>query len=156
VPERREERTTEGGLDVNLNRDALRKVVASLRDAEIAVSLFIDPDLDQLRTSHKIEANAIELHTGFYCDSRDARGRAQELAKLVDAAKTGARLGLGVAAGHGLSYENVLPVARIAEIEEFNIGHSIVARAVLVGMERAVREMQDLLRRGREEAEQER
>jgi pyridoxine 5-phosphate synthase len=152
VPEKREERTTEGGLDVNLHRETLRKQVLFLRDAEIAVSLFIAPDLDQVRAASKVEAAAVELHTGFYCEARGAKAREHELEKLVDAAKTAARLGLQVAAGHGLSYENVLPVARIGEIEEFNIGHSIVGRAVLVGMERAVREMKDLLRQGRTQA----
>jgi pyridoxine 5-phosphate synthase len=149
VPEKREERTTEGGLDVNLQRDPLRKQVAFLREAEIAVSVFIDPDLDQVRGAHKLEASAIELHTGFYCEARGAKAREREIEKLVDAAKTAARLGLQVAAGHGLSYENAVPVAQILEIEEFNIGHSIVARALLVGMERAVREMKDLLREAR-------
>jgi pyridoxine 5-phosphate synthase len=149
VPEKREERTTEGGLDVNLHRDPLRKQVTFLRDAEIVVSVFIDPDLDQVRGALKLEANSIELHTGFYCEARGAKAREHELEKLVDAAKTGARLGLQVAAGHGLSYENAAPVARVVEIEEVNIGHSIVARALLVGMERAVREMKDLLREAR-------
>jgi pyridoxine 5-phosphate synthase len=149
VPERREERTTEGGLDVNLHRENLRRQVATLREAEIAVSLFVDPDLDQVRASLKVEANAIELHTGFYCEARGAKAQAQELGKIVDAAKTAQRLGLLVAAGHGLSYDNVLPLARLPEVEELNIGHSIVARAVLVGMERAVREMKELLLRGR-------
>ncbi len=152
VPEKRAERTTEGGIDVNLQRDELKKHIAFLRDAEIPVSLFIAPDLDQVRAALKVEAAAIELHTGFYCDAHGAKAKEQELQKLLDAAKTGARLGLMVAAGHGLSYENARPVVRIEEIEEFNIGHSIVGRAVLVGMERAVREMKTLLAEARAEA----
>lgn len=149
VPERREELTTEGGLDVIGQREALRKVVRTLRDAEIEVSLFIDPDLDQVRAAHKVDAQRIELHTGRYADARGERQRAQELARLVDCAKAGRKLGLGVAAGHGLNYENVQPVARIEEVMELNIGHSIVARAILVGMEQAVRDMVELMRRAR-------
>lgn len=149
VPERREELTTEGGLDVIGQRDALRKVVRTLRDAEIEVSLFIDPDLDQVRAAHKVDAQRVELHTGSYAEARGERQRAQELARLVDCAKVASKLGLAVAAGHGLNYENVQPVARIEEVVELNIGHSIVARAVLVGMEQAVRDMVELMRRAR-------
>ncbi len=149
VPERREELTTEGGLDVVGGREAVRKAVKTLRDAEIEVSLFIDPDLDQVKAAHRAEADAVELHTGRYCDARLAADRRRELARLVDACKAAAKLGLKVAAGHGLNYQNVLPVAAIAEIEELNIGHAIVAHAVLVGMERAVREMKALLRQAR-------
>jgi pyridoxine 5-phosphate synthase len=146
VPERREELTTEGGLDAIGQRDHVRKVVKTLRDAEIEVSLFIDPDIDQVRAAHKADANRVELHTGRYADARSPKERAAELARIVDCAKAAAKLGLRVAAGHGLNYENVHAVARIGEIEELNIGHSIVARAVLVGMERAVREMLELMR----------
>jgi pyridoxine 5-phosphate synthase len=149
VPERREELTTEGGLDVIGQRDALRKVVRTLRDAEIEVSLFIDPDLDQVRAAHKVDAQRVELHTGRYAEARGERQRAQELARLVDCAKVASKLGIAVAAGHGLNYENVQPVARIEEVVELNIGHSIVARAVLVGMEQAVRDMVELMRQAR-------
>jgi pyridoxine 5-phosphate synthase len=145
VPERREELTTEGGLDVNSQRESLRKIVKNLKDGDLPVSLFIDPDLDQVRASHKLDANQVELHTGRYCEARNQKDRQAELTRLVDAAKAAAKLGLRVAAGHGLNYQNVLPVAAIAEIEELNIGHSIVARAVLVGFERAVREMVELM-----------
>ncbi|HEX8441011.1 pyridoxine 5'-phosphate synthase [Archangium sp.] len=146
VPERREELTTEGGLDVNGQRDSLAKIIKNLKDGEITVSLFIDPDLDQVRASHKVNADRIELHTGRYCEARNERERARELSRIVDAAKAAARLGMSVAAGHGLNYDNVLPIARIQEIDELNIGHSIVGRAVLVGFERAVREMLELMR----------
>jgi pyridoxine 5-phosphate synthase len=145
VPERREELTTEGGLDVVGQREALRKVVTTLRDADIEVSLFIDPDLDQVRAAHKVDANRVELHTGRYSEARTAQDRAAEFARLVDCSKAARKLGLSVAAGHGLDYQNVQPVARIEEIEELNIGHSIIGRAVFVGIERAVREMIELI-----------
>jgi len=146
VPERREELTTEGGLDVVGQREQVARVVKNLRDGDILVSLFIDPDIEQVRASHKVNAQRIELHTGRYCEARNVRDRERELARIVDAAKAAAKLGMGVAAGHGLNYDNVRPIARIAEIDELNIGHAIVARAVLVGFERAVREMVELLR----------
>jgi pyridoxine 5-phosphate synthase len=149
VPERREELTTEGGLDVVAGRENVRKVVKTLQDAEIEVSLFIDPDLDQVKAAHRVEAQTVELHTGRYCDARLASDQARELVRLVDACKAAAKLGLRVAAGHGLNYVNVGPVAALPEVEELNIGHAIVARAVLVGMERAVREMKDLIRQAR-------
>jgi pyridoxine 5-phosphate synthase len=149
VPERREELTTEGGLDVVGGRDAVRRVVKTLRDAEIRVSLFIDPDLDQVKAAHRAEAEVVEFHTGRYCDARLAPDRRKELSRLLDACKAAAKLGLEVAAGHGLNYENVVPVASIPEIEELNIGHSIVGRAVLVGFERAVREMKALVEKAR-------
>jgi pyridoxine 5-phosphate synthase len=150
VPERREELTTEGGLDVIAGREAVRKAVKTLRDADIKVSLFIDPDLDQVKAAHRAEAEMVELHTGRYCDARLASDRRKELSRVVDACKAAAKLGLEVAAGHGLNYGNVGPVAAIPEIEELNIGHAIVARAVLVGMERAVREMKDLMAKARQ------
>jgi len=145
VPERREELTTEGGLDASTQRDQLTKLIKNLKDGDIVVSLFIDPDLDQIRASHRCNADRVELHTGRYCEARNEKDRKKELARIVDAAKAAAKLGLGVAAGHGLNYENVRPIARIQEIDELNIGHAIVARAVLVGLERAVREMIQLM-----------
>jgi pyridoxine 5-phosphate synthase len=149
VPERREELTTEGGLDVVGGRDVVRKAVKTLRDAEIEVSLFIDPELDQVKASHRAEATIVEFHTGRYCEARLASDRRRELNRLVDACKAASKLGLTVAGGHGLNYQNVVPVAAIPEMEELNIGHSIVSRAVLVGFERAVREMGELLRQAR-------
>ena len=148
VPERREELTTEGGLDAAGNRDAIRKVVKTLKDDDIVVSLFIDPDVDQVRAAHRVEADVVEIHSGRYCDARLAQDRRRELARMVDAAKAAAKLGIQVAAGHGLNYQNVLPVVAITEIEELNIGHAIVGHAIMVGMERAVREMKELLSRG--------
>jgi len=148
VPERREELTTEGGLDVVSGRDVVRKVVKTLRDAEIQTSLFIDADLDQVKAAHRVEAEVVEIHTGRYCEARLPSDRRRELARIVDTAKAATKLGLKVAAGHGINYQNVLPLAAISEIEEFNIGHAIVARALLVGMERAVREMKELIAQG--------
>jgi pyridoxine 5-phosphate synthase len=148
VPERREELTTEGGLDVAGGRDHVRKIVKTLRDAEILVSIFVDPDVDQVRAAHRAEAQVVEIHTGRYCDARLPGDQRRELTRIVDAARAAAKLGLAVAAGHGLNYRNAGPVAAIPEVEELNIGHAIVARAVLVGMERAVREMREIVSRG--------
>ena len=147
VPERREELTTEGGLDAIGHRDEVRRVTRALRDGGIEVSLFIDPDLEQIKASHRADAQAVELHTGRYCEARGAEERKRELSRLVDAAKAAGKLGLRVAAGHGLDYWNVKPVAGIDEIGELNIGYAIVCRAVLVGLERAVRDMKELIAR---------
>jgi len=144
VPERRQELTTEGGLDVVSYREEIRKVAGALRDGNVEVSLFIDPDLEQVKASHRADAQAVELHTGQYCEARTQRDRARELARVVAAARAAADLGLRVAAGHGLDYWNVKPVAEIQEITELNIGYAIVCRAVLSGIERAVRDMKDL------------
>ncbi|MBI5508111.1 MAG: pyridoxine 5'-phosphate synthase [Deltaproteobacteria bacterium] len=145
VPERREELTTEGGLDVTHHKDGLKKFLQSLKDADIETSLFIDPDLDQVRAAHRIEAQAVELHTGKFCDARGDAERRAELQRLADAAMAAAKLGLKVAAGHGLNYHNIGALLPIPEIEEYNIGHGIVAHAVFVGLERAVRDMVALL-----------
>ncbi|HEV8376709.1 MAG TPA: pyridoxine 5'-phosphate synthase [Candidatus Polarisedimenticolia bacterium] len=145
VPERREEITTEGGLDVILNQNHLRRIVHALRESGLGVSVFVDPDFDQLKAITKIDAASIEINTGKYADAKTDDLRALELAKVVSAARGGAKLGMKVAAGHGLDYRNVQPIAAIVEVEELNIGHAIVARASLVGMERAVREMKALL-----------
>ncbi|HYS07188.1 MAG TPA: pyridoxine 5'-phosphate synthase [Myxococcales bacterium] len=145
VPERRQELTTEGGLDVASGREEIRKVARALRDAGVEVSLFVDPDLEQVAASHRADAQAVELHTGRYCEARTQRDRARELARVVEAASSAAKLGLRVAAGHGLDYWNVKAVAEIQEIAELNIGYAIVCRAVLVGIERAVRDMKDLI-----------
>ncbi len=145
VPERREELTTEGGLDVQHQRDALKKFVASLKDADIEVSLFIDPDLDQVRAAHRVEAEAIEIHTGKFCEARGAAERAAELQRIADAALTAHKLGMRVAAGHGLNYHNVSELLTIEPVTEYNIGHSIIAQAIFVGLPAAVTEMKRLL-----------
>ena len=146
VPERREEVTTEGGLDVILNSAQLRPVVRTLQEGGIQVSLFVDPDLEQVKEAHKIDAQAVEINTAAYSDARDERSRETALRKVVDAARLGRKLALHVHAGHGLTYHNVRAIAALPEVGELNIGHNIVARAVLVGMERAVREMVEAMR----------
>ena len=145
VPERREELTTEGGLDVNGNRDEIKRVTRALRDASVEVSLFIDPDAEQIKAAHRVDAQAVELHTGRYCEARTPRDQARELLRIVEGARAAAKLGLRVAAGHGLDYWNVQPVARIEEITELNIGYSIICRAVLTGLPQAVRDMKALI-----------
>lgn len=146
VPERPDEVTTEGGLEVSFNKDAIGKHVSLVKEADIQVSLFIDPDLDQVRAAHKVDADMIEINTAKYTEARDPEEARKELEKISNAARSASKLSMGVAAGHGLNYGNIRPVAAIAEIEEFNIGHSIIARAVLVGLDRAVREMRELVR----------
>ena len=145
VPERRAELTTEGGLDVVGQLPRLRDCCSALRETGIRVSLFIDPDLPQLEASLAAGAPVVELHTGAYAEA-DGERRAIELMRLVAAARHGAQIGLTVHAGHGLHYHNVQPVAAIPEIVELNIGHAIVARAVMDGMAPAVREMRRLMK----------
>ena len=141
VPERREEVTTEGGLDIVGQRDRLAAIVDTLQSAEIPVSLFIDPDPAQLEASAVIQAQFIELHTGRYAEAKTEIQRKQELSLLSTSLYQARKLGLRVNAGHGLTYQNVQAIARIPGVEELNIGHSIMSRAVLVGLDRAVREM---------------
>jgi pyridoxine 5-phosphate synthase len=148
VPEKREELTTEGGLDVAGQVGRLRDCCAALRERGIRVSLFIDPEPAQLEASMEAGAPVVELHTGAYADSTGER-QAMELMRIVEAARYGSRIGLTVHAGHGLNYHNVQPVAAIPEIVELNIGHAIVARAVMDGMGSAVREMKSLMEAAR-------
>lgn len=144
VPEKRQELTTEGGLDVVGQSKIVAPLVTRLKAAGLYISLFIDADETQIRQSRDMGADSVEFHTGTYCDLPQAQ-RGPELERLARAARLAKELGFFVAAGHGLNYQNVLPVRRIAEIEEYNIGHSIVAHAVLVGWDRAVREMKALV-----------
>lgn len=146
VPERREEVTTEGGLDIVSNFDRLYQVVNQLQGAGIPVSWFIDADSTQIEAAAKTGAQFVELHTGKYADAPDATTRQQELAALQQGSEQAIALGLRVNAGHGLTYWNVYPVACIPGMEELNIGHTIISRAVQVGMERAVREMKLAMR----------
>lgn len=150
VPERKDEVTTEGGLDVVLHSGNVEKVIAQLLDARIDVSIFVDPDLEQIRQCHKLRAPKIEINTGKYADAFNQRGAGgnwtAELDKVATAARAAKKLGLVVYAGHGLTYRNIDGIAMIPEIEELNIGHSIIARASLVGLDAAVREMAALVR----------
>lgn len=148
VPERREELTTEGGLDVVGQQARIKDAVDRLQAGGIKVSLFVDPDTRQIEAAKAVGAHAVEIHTGTYCNASGAE-RHRELQVAKTAAKLAQGLGLEVHAGHGLDYENVIPVAAIGEIVELNIGHSIIARAVIVGIEQAVGEMKELLNRAR-------
>ncbi len=145
VPERREEITTEGGLDVVAHEAQVAGVVRRLQDAGIAVSLFLDPDARQIDAAARLRADAVELHTGQYALARPGPEREKQLETLQEAGAQVRRLGLALHAGHGLTYHNVRPIAAIEGMHELNIGHSIVARAVMVGMVRAVREMKRLV-----------
>lgn len=144
VPEKPNEVTTEGGLDVENNQEMVAQAVERLKGGDITVSIFVDPDPVQVKAAKESGADAIEIHTGLYAEARGGE-RKKEYKKIVDAAQLAQNLGLVVHAGHGLDYRNVGPIASIPGIGELNIGHSIVARSVLVGMERAVQEMKGLL-----------
>jgi pyridoxine 5-phosphate synthase len=145
VPERRQEITTEGGLDVIGQRVRVGEAVARLRDAGLSVSLFIDPEPAQVEASAALGAEAVELHTGRYAEARTPAAIAAELDALRKAGAAAVAAGMALHAGHGLNYHNTPAVARIPRMAELNIGHSIVSRAVLVGLERAVREMKTLI-----------
>ena len=145
VPEKREEVTTEGGLDVVSQHDRVKNCVDQLLEAGIEVSLFIDPDEDQIKASKDLGVQAVELHTGRYADATDEEAQDRELDQLVRAGEVAYRENLVLHMGHGLTYRNVVPIAEIPEVCELNIGHSIVSRAVLVGFEEAVREMKSLI-----------
>jgi len=145
VPEKREELTTEGGLEVALRTDFMRSYISRLQQGGIVVSLFVDPDEKQVSAARKSGADWVEIHTGGYANANTEKNRQREFVKITEAAKLAGSLGLRVGAGHGLNYVNVLKIARIPEVEELNIGHSIISRAVLVGLERAVREMKALI-----------
>jgi pyridoxine 5-phosphate synthase len=145
VPERREEVTTEGGLDLEEASGRLLAAVAQMRAQAVRTALFVDAREDAMRASAALGADAVELHTGEYANARTPEGAEAQLGRLRDAAMAAREAGLAVHAGHGLTYENVAPVAAIGEIEELNIGHSIVSRAVFVGIERAVREMKEIV-----------
>jgi len=147
VPEKREEITTEGGLDVSGQKERLSQVIKRLKENGITVNLFIDPEEEQVRASKDVGADAVELHTGEYANARSEEEKRREVERLRRAARLAKGIGLKVYAGHGLTYKNVEDVARIPEIEELNIGHSIVANAVLKGLSEAVREMKEIIER---------
>ena len=150
VPERRQELTTEGGLDVGAHRDAVAEAVQALHETGIRVSLFIDPDEHALLGANEVGADAVELHTGRYANARTEEARLLEFVALRTAANSARTLGLRVHAGHGLDYRNVWRVASLPEVEELNIGFAIVSRALFVGMTNAVREMRDAISDARE------
>lgn len=141
VPEKRRELTTEGGLDISSAKSRFKSVLQKMENAGIDVSIFIDPDIRQIKAAREIGCRMIELHTGSYAEA----GSAKEYKALEASAKFARGIGLEVFAGHGLHYENTAPLKRISEIEEYNIGHSIVARAIFVGLGEAVREMKELV-----------
>lgn len=146
VPEKREELTTEGGLDVIKSSQSFKKAIQRLQKGGIPVSLFVDARSDQIKASEGVGANAIEIHTGHYCDAKTPAQADEELKIILDAVREASHRNLRVAAGHGLNYVNVQRIAEIKEVEELNIGHSIIARAVLVGLDQAVREMIALIK----------
>ena len=148
VPERREELTTEGGLNVAEQAASLAKVVAVLKDAGIRVSMFIDPDIEQIKASGQVGADAIEIHTGCYANALVEPTRSLELQRIIDAVSIASTLRLKINAGHGLNYNNANVIADITGITELNIGHAIIARSVYVGLKVAVQEMRDLIQRG--------
>jgi len=148
VPEKRAELTTEGGLNVAANKQKILEAVKRLQDRGIHVSLFIDPERSQIEASKEVGAHAVEIHTGTYCNAAGME-REKERDAVAAAAALAHNLGLEVHGGHGLDYDNVPPIATIPEIVELNIGHSIIARAIIVGIEQAVREMKQLLAKAR-------
>lgn len=145
VPEKRQEVTTEGGLDLRPKGPELLRAIASLKDSGILVSLFIDPDQEQVRIAKELGAHAVELHTGQYAEARRGVEQDHQLKRLENASRCVNDMGLKLHAGHGLTYQNVRPIAAIAGMRELNIGHSIISRAVLVGIKQAVEEMKKLL-----------
>ncbi len=146
VPERREEITTEGGLDLVVHKSAVTETIRTLQNSGIPVSIFIDPKPEQLKLAHQANANMVEIHTGTFCDAKTSKKKKQAFSKIVDAIKLSYKLRLGVNVGHGICYNTIKAFKGLKEIDEFSIGHSIVSRAALVGMERAVREMLTLVK----------
>ncbi len=141
VPEKREELTTEGGLDLIVHKSSIAETIETLQNAAIPVSIFIDPDPEQIKIAHKINADMIEIHTGTFCDTKTARKRDEAFSKIINAVKLASKLKMGINAGHGLCYNSIKAFKGVSEIDEFSIGHSIISRAVLVGLEKAVKEM---------------
>ncbi len=146
VPEKRQELTTEGGLDLRAEKPVVSAAVKALQGGGIPVSIFVDPDVAQIEIAHEIHADCIEIHTGFFCDATRGRPRSEAFSKIVDSIKYAHGLKLGINAGHGLGYDTIRTFRGLSEIDEFSIGHSIIARAVLVGLDRAVRDMVTLVK----------
>lgn len=146
VPEKRQELTTEGGLDVILNLKSISDAVKRLREEGIVVSLFVDPHQEQIKAANKSGADYIEIHTGAYAEAANWDSQKRELESIDTAIKLARKVGMGVNAGHGLNYVNIKALAAIGGIEEYNIGHSIISRAMLAGLDRAVRDMVELIK----------
>lgn len=146
VPEKRQELTTEGGLDVIINAKQITDTVKRLKDGGIIVSLFVDPNQEQVKAANKSGTDYIEIHTGAYAEAQNWENQKRELDAIDAAIKLARKVGMGVNAGHGLNYANIKALAALGGIEEYNIGHSIIARAMLVGLERAVRDMVNLIK----------
>ncbi|MDI6767673.1 MAG: pyridoxine 5'-phosphate synthase [Bacteroidota bacterium] len=147
VPEKRQELTTEGGLDVFRLQSSLKKCILQFHERGILVSLFVDPLRKQIEAAKKINADMIEIHTGEYVNAKSEESKKKHIERICKMAIFGRQIGLGVNAGHGLNYENIRPIAKIKEIEEVSIGHAIIVRAISVGLELAVREMIMLVKR---------
>ncbi|HEX7552001.1 MAG TPA: pyridoxine 5'-phosphate synthase [Geothrix sp.] len=146
VPEKRQELTTEGGLDVIVHAKLITDAVKRLRDGGVVVSLFVDPNQEQIKAANKTGADCIEIHTGAYAEAIGWPNQERELEAIDTAIKLARKVGLGVNAGHGLNYVNIKPLAALGGIEEYNIGHSIIARAMLLGLDRAVKDMVELIK----------
>lgn len=147
VPEKREELTTEGGLDLKLHdRDGLKRIITHLKTSGIKVNIFIDPEPEQIKMAHKLDADGVEIHTGRYANTKESHLKEEEIKRIYNAAHLASRIGMAVHAGHGLDYHNVGEIRKIEEIEEFAIGFSIIAKSIYVGLDQAVREMIALVR----------
>lgn len=146
VPEKREEFSAGGGLDLIVHRDEIRETVSTLQNSGIPVGILIDPEPEQLKQAHRTNAGIVEIHTAAYCEAKTSKTRHQAFLKIVDAVKLAQKLRINVKAGRSLCYKSIKAFSGLAEIDEFSIGHSIVSRAVLTGMEKAVKEMIDLIR----------
>ncbi len=146
VPEKREELTTEGGLDLITKKNDVKETVDILQNSGIPVSIFIDPDLEQIKLAHRINASMIEVHTGAFCDAVSPEQKEKNFSKIVDAVKIANKLKMGVNVGHGICYQTIKAFKGLDEIDEFSIGHSIISRSVMVGMEKAVKEMATLIK----------
>ncbi|MFO7558147.1 MAG: pyridoxine 5'-phosphate synthase [Desulfobacterales bacterium] len=146
VPESREELTTEGGLDLMVHKGSIAETVDTLQNSGIPVSIFVDPDPEQIKLAHRVNASMVEIHTGTFCDAATPVKKEAAFDRIVDAIKFAHKLKLGINAGHGICYNTIKDFRGLPEIDEFSIGHSIVSRAALVGMEKAVKEMRDLIK----------
>jgi len=146
VPERRDELTTEGGLDLIVHKNAIAETISTLHNNGIPVCIFIDPDPEQIQLAHQVNTTMVEIHTGTFCDAKTIKKRNRAFTQIVDAVKLAHKLKITVNAGHGLCYKTIKAFKGLNEIDEFSIGHSIVSRAVLVGMERAVKDMLALIK----------